>query len=346
MPSGGSDEWVYTLKVQLLVKQKLSWYRNVPRKPSIHLGLNPEASVGGFLMLLSEAIEEYLKWKAHMRKKATARNYSFALRQFGVFVRNKELEEIKVKDVTEWFDLMQTLGWSHNSFIPMTMALRGMFQYYRAQGYSVLNELLLAIPHKEYQTPRIVTPAAFQKLLGTITDDVADVRDRAIMYILWSTGMRNGELCSLNLSDINPDWRGATIRTEKSQGRKPFRPVFWPDETARYVKEWVVMRNEFTKDFRFLDPDALFIGIGGPRAGKRTTIAGVMVMLANRSHAAGIPVVNAHSFRHRIGHTLAERGINNSSISGILGHSSLSSSYRYTDLSAPELEKVYRQTFG
>jgi len=66
-------------------------------------------------------------------------------------------------------------------------------------------------------------------------------------------------------------------------------------------------------------------------------------MLRRYSNRANIPYMNAHSFRHHMGRMLARQGANNSSISNILGHSSLQSSYPYTMMTDKDLEAVYRK---
>ncbi len=300
-------------------------------------------------MQFSDALQRFVEWKSLGVKEGTIRGYDLILRQFCLYIRNKEVESIVLEDILSWFKLMGALQWDRNSFIPKAMALRKFFEFYKHQGFPVIDPWLIPVPEKEYKFPRVADEDGYRKLMATIpikTNDPRHIRNRSIISMLWDTGARNGELLALNMDDVNLSGKKAVIKTEKSKGSRPVRIIFWGDETNYYLEQWIKKR-EMLQLKTAPDPFALYISISSGAlartSGQRLSKKGVGEMLRRYSNRAKIPYLNAHSFRHHVGHDLAKKGANNSVISGILGHSSLQSSFIYTLMNDKELEEVYRK---
>ena len=95
----------------------------------------------------------------------------------------------------------------------------------------------------------------------------------------------------------------------------------------------------------FKEPDALFLSICAGQydtTGRRFTIRGVGEMLRRYSNRAKLPYLNAHSFRHHMGHHIIQSGGSSADVMNILGHASVQSSTIYTMMTDHELEKRYR----
>ncbi|GIW70349.1 MAG: tyrosine recombinase XerC [Patescibacteria group bacterium] len=297
-------------------------------------------------MKLSEAIEKFYKWKKLNVKEGTINGYDLILRQFCVFMRDCEIENISLDDIVKWFELMKQLGWDQNSFIPKTIALRKFFEFYIHQGYRVIDPFLIPLPQKQFKLPRVADEKTYKKLLTAIprkTNDPRHIRNLAIITMLYDTGARNGEIVSLNISDVDTKRMRAVIKTEKAKTRRPIREIFWTRNTNENLKKWIKKRDHLKRILTFKDPEALFISTTNSKAGYRFTIKGVGEMIRKYCNRAKIPYLNPHSFRHKLGHDLANKNYNNSVISNILGHSSLQSSYIYTLMTDKELEAKYRE---
>jgi len=237
------------------------------------------------------------------------------------------------------------MGWSQNSLITRCIALRKFFEFCRLQGYSAINEVLIPIPRKEYNIPRVTNKENYQKLIDVIPRDSNDprhIRNLAIIGLLWDTGARNGEILSLDVGDVDTIHTKAVIRTEKNRGSRPFREIFWTEETNKNLTRWIKKRGDLAKRINIVEPDALFISACTVKIGHRFSIKGVGEMLRRYSNKAQIPYMNAHSFRHHMGHSIINNGGSAADVMNILGHASLASSTPYTMMFNKELENRCR----
>lgn len=302
-----------------------------------------------YYMLLSEAIEKFTKWRTFQVKKGTIVGYDLILRQFCVFMRNCEIERVGPNDVATWFNLQAELKWQQNSFIPKAQALRKLFEFYQLQGMNVLNPKLIPMPSKQYHLPRVATEESYRRILAAIptnTRDPRHIRNKAILMLLWDTGARNGEILSLKKDDIDTERMRAVINTEKSKGKRPFREIFWTEETNEVLKRWIAKREYLRLSVMSHMGDSLFISVCSSRSlgvsGQQLSVKGVGQMLRSYCVKAQMPCVNAHSFRHHMGHDIITQGGSAADVMNILGHATLASSSIYTMMVGNELESRYR----
>jgi integrase/recombinase XerC len=211
------------------------------------------------------------------------------------------------------------------------------------QGYTVLEPELIPLPSKEYNLPRIANEENYQKLLSVVpkTNDPRHIRNRAIIMLLWDSGARNGEILSLDLDDVDTEQMRAVIKTEKSRGRRPFREIFWTEETNKALLCWIAKRDFLKKTKMSHMDECLFPCISSCLSGRRMTNKGVAEFLRRYSNRANIPYMNAHSFRHHMGHDIISQGGSSSDVMNILGHATLASSSIYTMMTGKELENRY-----
>ena len=217
------------------------------------------------------------------------------------------------------------------------------------QGYLVLDPMLVPLPSKQYGIPRVATEENYRKLLAAIPADSRDprhIRNRAIIMLLWDTGARNGEVLSLDLKDMDTQKMKTVIKTEKSKGRRPIREIFWTAETNEALLVWIAKREHLKKTKMPHMDDCLFPSICSSGnlglSGKRLSIKGVGETLRRYANRAGIPYMNAHSFRHHMGHDIISQGGSAADVMNILGHATLASSSIYTMMTGKELENRYR----
>lgn len=298
---------------------------------------------------LKEAIDQFSNWRKFKVKNQTVRGHDRELRNFCLFLKNPEIHKISINDVMDYLNGIIEMGWDPNSLMPRCMALRKFFEFLRLQGHNVLNEELIPIPRNQVKIPRVADEENYKKLVAIIskkTNDPRHIRNLAIVNLLWDTGARNSEVVSLNVGDIDMEGKKAIIRTKKSKGKRPFRKIFWTDETNKNIIKWIEKRKHLKQKLYFAEPEALFISICSVNAGKRFGIKGVGEMLRRYCNRADMPYMNAHSFRHHMGHDIIKQGGSSADVMNILGHSSIQSTMIYTMMADKELETRYRKFKG
>lgn len=316
----------------------------------------PDSHRAGLLVMITfkEAIDEFTAWRKFKLGAVTLRGNDKDLRLFCLFLKNPMLEQVQLKDVMEYLNLMVEIGWASNSFVSKCMALKKFFEFCNLRGYTTLDERLIPVPQKQYKIPRVASEEEYEKLWAVIPQDSKDlrhVRNSAIVSLLWDTGARNGEIMALDVDDLDLENKKALIKTEKAKTRRPLREIFWTDKTNQLLIRWLAERDKFSRRIQLRDPNALFLSLynsGSQKTkGYRFRTSGVCEMLRSYSNKAGLEVrLNAHSMRHYMGRTIIEKGGSNSDVTNILGHSCIESSMVYTMMYGKQAEKRYRKFRG
>lgn len=291
-------------------------------------------------MRLRQAIDQFIEWKGISSQGSTVTGYANDLKVFCLVLKNREVENIQLDDVMRILADMLEAGWTKAAMMRKCMALRKFFEFLQMQGYDVLKKELIPLPRPEFKLPRVATAEQYRQLLAVIprTNDPRHIRNRAIIMLFWDTGIRVGELCNLDIGDLNVNERRGILKTEKNRGSRTHRPIFWTEPTTSALQDWLQKRSRLT-----CHGQALFISCSSGKAGQRLTKKGVGEFLRQLSNRAGIPYVNPHSFRHHLGHHIIQQGGSNSDVAAILGHASLLSTIKYTQLTDPEVEERYRK---
>lgn len=308
-------------------------------------------------MRLSEAVKEFVDLRAAKgpRSFKTAVRYEIQLRIFCLAMQDPELEDIDLPHIVWYLNELERLGWKPAGRNLIAVALRKFFEYCNLRGYPVFNEILIPLPEKKAQIPRVIDIESYRKLLEAIptkTNNSHYIRNRALVMMIWDTGARSSEVCSLNDHELKfeKDGSGSTfIHTEKSRGRKPIRQIFWTAETGKALKRWIKKKDDLRELFNFEDEEATFISIskcpGVDVRGRRMNNRGVAEVMRILSNKAGLPyVANAHRARHAMGRDASQaHKANPFVVSNILGHSNLDSSQIYTVLWGNDLRNEWQQ---
>lgn len=293
-------------------------------------------------MKFSEAINKFSEWKYLKVKFSTVYGYDIHLRHFCIFLRDPNIESITLEQIVEFLSWNAKMGFKASALQKKALAIKEFLEFYGRQKYGVVDYALVPVAKKENTMPRILDEDDFKKLVNIIPpagNAYYHIRNLAIIDLLHDSGARIGELMSLDIKDLDLKKMEAIVKTEKSREDSPFRKIFWyRPEITNSLKKWLEKREELLEKTIIEEREALFISVNGGccangRSGRRMDIEAACEMLRKYSRLAGLKyVINAHSFRHRVGHELAKRGANNSLISEVLGHSNLESSRIYTRL--------------
>jgi integrase/recombinase XerD len=255
-------------------------------------------------------------------------------------LRNPEIEKIGLEDVLQYLNDLKYLGWDQNVFQKKIGILKKFFKFFRDQEYKVLNYELLPQIEYTHKIPKVIDDENYAKLLKSIKTNLPDdLRNRALVMMLWDTGARNGEILSLNIEDIDLDQQKAVIRTEKAKFNRPFREIMWTRKTNEVLERYL-------KD-KGITTGPLFTNLSNNyKLHGRLKINGLCHLLRVLCDKAKIPRYNPHSFRHHMAHDILEKGGSIGHVAKILGHASIKSSFNYIQLNDREMKDAYRRFKG
>lgn len=219
-------------------------------------------------------------------------------------------------------------------------ALRSFFRFLVREGITKRDPVsAVSMPKQGKYIPVFLTvDEMFSLLEEPGENDTFAERDKAIMEMLYSTGMRVAELASLNLDRIN--YETGIIRVMGKGGKERLVPV---GSTARQkLKEYLPQRESVIQARvmrgKKMEKDAVFLnGRGG-----RLSVRSIERIVSHYASRAGITArVTPHSLRHSFATHLLEMGADLRSVQELLGHASLSTTQKYTHLNVDHLMEVY-----
>ena len=235
-----------------------------------------------------------------------------------------------------WLADAMSAGKSRATLARRTAAARAFSTWAYRQGYiSTDAAARLKAPKVSRPLPTVVKGERAGDLVEAGTADDAHpaeyLRDRAMLELLYATGIRVGELTGLNLGDVDLA-RGLAHVTGK--GNKQ-RVVPFGDEAAAAVTEWL----EFGRAELAGDTQAMFVGSRGGRIDQRQ----VRRIVDRAGQRAGVENVSPHTLRHTTATHMLEGGADLRVVQEMLGHTSLQTTQIYTHVSAQRLKRVYDQ---
>lgn len=294
-------------------------------------------------MNVQQAIAEFLEHGQSVRNLSdrTLRAYQSDLAQFHTHIPETPTVEITPEHLETYLDKLGDGPYRDTSIRRKVAALKVFFRYLEEQGIvheSPARKLKIKKPI-ENRVPTVLSSREVRALLAAPKLQVSElstmrdqspggrnryfcaVRDNVILELLFSTGIRIGELVSLNLGDIDIEKRQIQITGRATRGRSV---AVAPDGVIEALRQYVELRAE-----RTLSTTALFVG----RSGTRLTIYSIENIFKKHVRLAEIKRhVTPHSLRHTMAAMLVSSGTDIREVQEILGHASILSTQVYTRL--------------
>ncbi len=273
------------------------------------------------------------------RSLKTVENYNRYLSRFFSWGKIKKAEEIKLPLVREFrLWLNRLVNKNGNSLKKNTqnyhlIALRSFLKFLAKNDIKSLAPEKIELAKTSQREIEIISRREFENLMSTPTkNNLNDLRDRAILEMLYSTGLRVSEICSLN-SDLDLTADEFTIR---GKGEK-VRLVFLSERAKQAVKNY--LNKRFTEKNQTMS-DALFLTSANNRIHPRF----VQRMIEKRARQAGIAKqVSPHTIRHYFATDLLQNGADIRSVQMLLGHSSINTTQVYTNISDKYLKEIHKK---
>jgi site-specific recombinase XerD len=280
------------------------------------------------------------------RSPKTSENYRHYLKEFLKFAKIKTAKEITESVVTEFRKSLARprpldSARGKEPFKKITqgyyaVALRNFLKFLAKRDVKSLSADKIELPKTPGRQIEVLEYGDLERLLAAPKgDSLRALRDRAILEVFFSTGLRLAELCSLSrYLDLK---RGEL--SVRGKGDK-IRVVFLADSTKKAIEAYLAKRGD--------TDEALFVSID--KSGKaigRITPRAVQRLVAARAKEAGIANhVHAHQLRHSFATDLLVNGADLRSVQELLGHASISTTQIYTHLTNAQLREIHKQFHG
>ena len=298
-------------------------------------------------MRLKEAINLFLEYLEieKGRSKKTIENYRRYLLKFLKFLKNfskKPEKNLKVKDINlnlirkfRLYLVSKEIKRKTQSYYLIT--LRNFLKYLAKQDIQCVPPEKIELPKNESYEIKVISFEELERLLNAPKgNSLKDLRDKAIMELIFSCGLRVSELCALNRDQINLNLDEFPV---KGKGGK-IRLVFLSKYAKNALKKYLEARKDICP--------ALFVTFSGkksPKNFRRITPRTVQRIIEYWRKKAGIvKKVTPHTLRHMFATDLLQNGADLRAIQMLLGHSNISTTQIYTHLTDKTLKEVH-QTF-
>jgi integrase/recombinase XerD len=283
-----------------------------------------------------QLIRDYLEWKK-THAPVAAKRYAIWVSRFQRLT-DKEPEWMELSDWTRFAESLRE-RYAPKSVQFALNILHNYLRFWHEQGRLRRFPLHLArVPKAIVNSHDAIAEAEYRDMVeGLRSGDKRNLRDLAIVMLLHDTGMRVGELVSLEIEQIEPD-ASATIRSEKTVER---RRVFWNWDTDEVLHELIVQQvnKGDASDWLFT---AEREGLGSQPLSTRS----VQRIIERTARAAGIRRhLSPHSFRHGFIHRLAALSVPDAIIAQLVGHTTPHTISHYTKLSRPEFREFASRQF-
>ncbi len=293
---------------------------------------------------LLEDYYEYLEIEQN-RSSKTIENYRHYLTRLVDYAGDIKVSQITPELIRKWRLWLNRLGTNTSDELKKTtqnyhlIALRSFLKYCAKRDITALSADKIELARtKRPQVTFLLTEEVNRLLDQPKIDTLNGLRDRAILELLYSSGLRVSELVALDKDHINLKRREFMVR---GKGQKD-RPIFISQEAADWVNKYLNQRKD--------NSPPLFARVGG---NKKATVSGDYLRLTTRSvqrlvsryaTLAGITKhVSPHTLRHSFATDLVMNGADLRSVQAMLGHSNIATTQIYTHLTDPHLKSVHEK---
>jgi site-specific recombinase XerD len=287
---------------------------------------------------------EYLEIEQNRSQKTIA-NYDHYLTRLLDYAGDIMVSDIDAELVRKWRLWLNRLGTNVSDELGAAtlnyhlIALRSFLKFCAKRNVPALTADKIELARSKRKQVTWLDEDELERLFAQPnTSELAGARDRAILELLFSSGLRVSELVGLDREHINLKRREFTVR---GKGQKD-RPIFISQEAADWLQKYMDMRRDNTKP--------LFIRFAGNKkvdlSGNyhRLTARSVQRLVAHYALLAGITKhVSPHTLRHSFATNLLMNGADIRSVQAMLGHSNIATTQIYTHVTDPHLRQVHEE---
>ena len=286
---------------------------------------------------LIQAYENYLK-KVKQASANTISSYMRDIRQFAGWLRDTlmiDVTDVTQLNIAQYLDYLEQEGRTPATISRCVASLKNFYGHIVSSGFLEKSPVYdVHIDRGEKKLPQILTSREIELLLAQpVCVDAKGYRDKAMLEVMYATGIRVTELINLDIDDVNLE-----LGIIKCNGAKKNRVIPLYPAALKAL-------NAYVKDIRpgmvsAPDEAALFVNIGGIRMSRQ----GFWKILKHYQASAHIDKeITPHTLRHSFAVHLLENGADLGSLQELMGHSDISSTQLYTQMVNQKLKSVYEK---
>ena len=287
-------------------------------------------------MSIDSDIKEYIIYISQVKNLSenTSKSYQRDLNKLNSFLENLKIEDysdVSMDICSAWIGDLFTQNNNPRSIQRHLSSAKGFFRFLKKNNLIASSPFeLVTAPKYASNLPEVLTPEDVEQLLNFKPNSLIEIRDLAIVELIYSSGLRVSEAVNINIGDFEEDMTFLRVLGKGSKTR--LVPIGRFAISA--INNWLIERDKIVSR-----SDALFLN----SKGTRLTVRSVQLRLKKMALKQGLPPIHPHMLRHSFATHMLESSGDLRTIQQLLGHSSLSTTQIYTKLDYQHLAKIYDQ---
>ena len=279
-------------------------------------------------------INEYLVFVSQVKNLSenTTKSYERDLKKLYLFLEKLNVtnySEIKEEICSAWIGDLYSQNNKPKSIQRHLSSAKGFFRFLKKNNLISSSPFeLVTAPKSSNTLPDVLSPEDVEQLLNFKPSNTIEIRDMAIVELMYSSGLRVSETVNINISDFEENMSFLRVLGKGSKTRLVPMGRF----AINAINNWISEREKISND-----TDALFLN----SKGSRISVRSIQLRLKKMAIKQGLPPVHPHMLRHSFATHMLESSGDLRTIQELLGHSSLSTTQIYTKLDYQHLAKIY-----
>ena len=279
-------------------------------------------------------VKEYLIFVSQVKNLSenTTKSYERDLKKLCAFLDNIQItnySQINADICSAWIGDLYSQNNNPRSIQRHLSSAKGFFRFLKKNNLITSSPFeLVTAPKSPSNLPDVLSPEDIEQLLNFKPSSVIEIRDMAIVEVMYSSGLRVTETVNINIADFEEEMSFLRVLGKGSKTRLVPMGRF----AVSAINNWIVERKKIATN-----TDALFLN----SKGTRLTVRSVQLRLKKMALKQGLPPIHPHMLRHSFATHMLESSGDLRTIQELLGHSSLSTTQIYTKLDYQHLAKIY-----
>ena len=281
-------------------------------------------------------IKEYIVFVSQVKNLSenTSKSYERDLKKLHLFFSDlniSEYSQISAETCSAWIGSLYSQNNNPKSIQRHLSSAKGFFRFLKKNNLIESSPFeLVSAPKSSSILPEVLSPEDVEQLLNFRPTNMIEIRDMAIVELMYSSGLRVSETANINIGDFEENKSFLRVLGKGSKTRLVPMGRF----AINAINNWLMEREKILNN-----TDALFLN----SKGTRLTVRSIQLRLKKMAVKQGLPPIHPHMLRHSFATHMLESSGDLRTIQELLGHSSLSTTQIYTKLDYQHLAKIYDQ---